>query len=278
MRTFAEDRQILDLRVALLTNYLNPHRLPLVEQFASGIRRLRVFLSGSEDKVHGFQSMWNGLDVKVERSIRWHRHFGNVHGYEDASEIHLPYDVLLQLGRYHPDVILSGELGGRTAQAVLYKMLFPRTKLVAWTALSEYTEATRGRVRRAMRKEIVQHLDGVFVNGRSGERYMRSLGYDGPVFTVPYAIDREPFFSDAYEPAPEIRRLLYAGQLIPRKGVHTFCVALSRWCRDHSGIKVEFTILGDGPVSRQIRAIDVAPNLALRILPRVPQRELAAYY
>lgn len=278
MKNISRDRQTLNLRVALLTNYLNPHRLPLVERFASGVRRLRVFLSGSEDKVHGFQSRWNGLDVKVERSLNWSRHFRNVHGYEDSSEIHVPYDVLLQLGLYHPDVILSGELGGRTAQAVLYKMLFPRTKLVAWTALSEHTEATRGRARRAMRKEIVRHVDGAFVNGRSGEHYLRSLGYDGPVFTVPYAIDPAPFFSDAYEPAPVRRRLLYAGQLIPRKGVHTFCASLSRWCRDHPGIEVEFTILGEGPVARQIQAIDVAPNLALRLLPRVSQRELAVHY
>jgi glycosyltransferase involved in cell wall biosynthesis len=272
------DRTILDIRVALLTNYLNPHRLHLVEQVAPSVRKLRVFLSGTEDKMHGFMPSWNLLDVTIERSLRWTSRFRNVHGYEDASEIHLPYNVLFEMRSFRPDLILSAELGVRTIQAVLYKMLFPHTKLIAWTALSEHTEATRGWFRRILRKWIVKHIDGIFVNGKSGEKYMRKLGFDGPSFSIPYAIDREPFLSDCYDPGSKKRRLLYAGQLIPRKGVTAFCRVLNRWCADHSDVEVEFTIIGQGPEQNSIQSVRTVPNLSIILMPLLKQENLAEHY
>jgi hypothetical protein len=261
-----------------LTNYLNPHRLHVVEQFAPGVGKLRVFLSGTEDRMHGFSPQRNNLDVTMERSLRWTRRFRNVHGYQDASEIHLPYDVLFKLRHFRPDVILSTELGGRTIQSTLYKVLFPSTKVIAWTALSEHTEATRGFLRRILRKWIVKHVDGVFVNGKSGATYMRKLRFDGPIFEVPYAIGRDPFSSDCYNPKPKKRRLLYTGQLIPRKGVNQFCRVLNRWCADHPDMEVEFTIIGEGPDQASIQSLRPTPSLALTLLAPMKPEDLAKHY
>ncbi|MGA7108489.1 MAG: glycosyltransferase family 4 protein [Terracidiphilus sp.] len=266
------------VRVALLTNYLNPHRLHLVELVANQFSRIRIFLSGLEDKEHGFSPSWKDLDVNVQRSLHWTHRFRNVNGYQDASEIHFPYDVLFELCHFHPDVVLSGELGGRTIQSCIYRILFPGTKLIAWTALSQHTEATRDWLRRTMRSWIVRHIDAAFVNGKSGEAYVRSLGFDGPVFTVPYAIEEAPFSSQDYMPTRTTRRMLYTGQLIPRKGVHRFCTVLNRWCEDHPDIRVHFKIIGGGPERKLLRFFQPTASLTLTLLPRLAQKDLATHY
>ena len=106
-------------------------------------------------------------------------------GYAITEHLHLPLDTYAQLRNYKPDVILSCQFGARTLLAVFYRIAHPHVRLILWAALSSHTESSRGRVREALRSWMLGQADGVFVNGKSGELYVRQLGFHGKVFSIP---------------------------------------------------------------------------------------------
>jgi glycosyltransferase involved in cell wall biosynthesis len=268
----------INLRVAVLTHVLMQHRLSLLEEVASRIAEFRVFISSNYDEAHDFPVSRGTLNVTIQKSLNWTHRFHNRNGYADVSYINVPYDTFFQLVRYRPDLIITTECGVRSVLSILYGCLFPSTSVILWAQVSEHTESARGWLRRTIRWWIFRNVDAVYVNGRSGEAYIRSLGFTGRVYKVPYTIDEGLFQAGAYAPDTQIRRLLYTGQLIERKGLSGFCKALSRWCADHSSTRVVFRIVGDGPQRATIESMQMPRNLALELLPAMPQNELAEQY
>ena len=270
--------QVIPIRVAFVTHVLSPHRLALMECVASGLADFMVFLSEAEDKLHKFPPQRGTLQVTLQHSVNWQHKFRNVHGYKDVSHVHMPIDTYSQLRRYQPDVVISTELGIRSVLAALYRRSRPSVRLVLWATLSERTEATRGWFRRRIRRWLIAKVDAVFVNGKGGAAYIRDLGFSGPMYFVPYAIDDRPFRTEVYEPQPDVFRLLYTGQLIPRKGLPAFCSTLNRWCKDHPGTEVSFKLVGEGPERQAILDTATSPNLSIEVFNRVNQEELLTYY
>jgi glycosyltransferase involved in cell wall biosynthesis len=265
-------------RVALLTNILPHYRIPLLVALQELVGELKVFLSARMERDRDWPVYWASLDVVVQRSLSFTHNFRNVHGYRDSSQIHVPYDTLFQLWRYKPDVIVSGEFGTRTLMAAIYRLFVPETALIVWATLSQHTEATRGRMRRMLRRWILKRADATFVNGKSGEEYLRSLGYDGPITTIPYVVDNAAFSVAAHVSAGPEHRLLYSGQLIERKGLHLFLPVLSQWCADHPEISVLFRLVGDGPERSRIESLNLASNLKLELVGSVTPASLPDYY
>ena len=274
----AAKSRVLPLRVAFVTHALSPHRLALMEWIASRLQDFRVFLSEAEDKLHKFPPQRGSLKVTLQRSMNWQHEFRNVHGYSDISHVHMPYDTYAQLKRYRPDAIISTELGIRSVLAALYRRRHPSVRLVLWATLSERTEATRGWLRRRIRRWLIANVDAVFVNGEGGSAYLHDLGFKRQMYFVPYAIDDRPFRTAVYEPQPHVFRLLYTGQLIPRKGLPAFCATLNRWCQDHPGTQVNFRLVGEGPEREAILATPRCTNFTVEVFDRVNQEALKRYY
>jgi glycosyltransferase involved in cell wall biosynthesis len=266
------------LKVAVLTHVLTPHRAPLIQNVARQFTGLRVFVSSPWDEPHKFSLAKSDMDVVVQKSINWAHRFRNAHGYPDVSYINLPYDTWNQLERFSPDVIISTECGVRSILSTLYRIAHPEVTLIVWAHVTEHTEATRGRLRQSVRRWILKHTDAVFVNGRSGDSYIRSLGFEGLTFSVPYTIDSSLFERERYEPDPHVRRLLFTGQLIKRKGLGVFCRILSRWCEQHPARRIFFRMVGDGPERAEIEAIRTPANLTLEIFGGISQDGLAPHY
>jgi glycosyltransferase involved in cell wall biosynthesis len=265
-------------RVALLTNFLPHYRIPLLEALQSRVGQLRVFLSARMERDRDWRVHWGKLDVVVQRSLSFTHTFRNVHGYRDSSQIHIPWDTLLQLRRYRPDAIISGEFGLRTVFSVLYRIVSPQTRLILWATCSDHTEATRGTLRRFLRKWLVRHVDGIFLNGAGGARYVAALGFTGPTFPVPYTIDNAAFAGRSDAENDGVLRLLYSGQMIERKGLHLFLPVLSEWCRRHPDRRIVLRIAGDGPERARLQSLPGAPNLRLEILGNVAPEKLPAVY
>jgi glycosyltransferase involved in cell wall biosynthesis len=273
-----DGRSQTGVRVAVLTHVLMQHRLSLLEEVASHIAQFRVFISSNYDEAHHFPVSRGTLNVTVQRSLNWTHRFYNRNGYADVSYINVPYDTFFQLLCYRPELIISTECGVRSVLSILYRCLHPSTSVILWAQVSEHTETARGWLRRSIRWWMFRNVDAVYVNGKSGEAYIRSLGFTGGVYTVPYTIDEGLFQTSAYAPDTRVRRLLYTGQLIERKGLRGFCKVLSRWCADHSETRVVFRIVGDGPERAALESIQLPRNLILEMLPAMPQNKLAEQY
>ncbi len=273
-----KEPRTLNEKVAFLTHALSPHRLALMEMVADEVSIFHVFLSQAEDKLHSFPLERGSLDVTVQRSMNWRHYFENVHGYADVSHINVPYDTVTQLLTFRPSVVISTELGARSLLAAVYKICCPGISLIIWATLSERTEATRGLIRKFVRRWLLHSADVVFVNGVGGSRYIRSLGYVGALHIIPYAIDATLFRTKSLNPQPGIFRLLYTGQLIQRKGVYGFCKTLDEWCRSHRNISVTLTLVGEGVEASRLATLVPALNFSIFIHPRASQRELSQFY
>ena len=267
-----------NLRVALLTNSLSPHSLPVCEHISRAVKEFRAFISADADRYHNFPKPQASFPITVQRSFNRFRVPRKAYGHWQRGELHVPYDTYRQLRAYEPDVILSVQLGLRTLLAVLYRRRHPKTRIILWATLSRHTEARRNFLRRTLRRWIVRRVDGAFVNGRQGEEYLRLLGYQRALYTVPYAIDEAQFRARSYRPREGTFRLVYAGQLVPQKGLRAFCTVLNQWATDHPETTLQFDIVGDGAEGRPIRLMKTPPNLQITISPTMDQERLAAHY
>src|SRR6185312_16487932 len=79
------------------------------------------------------------------------------------------------------------------------------------------------------------------------------------VFPLFYTTDVKRFAGGDASRTPErAHRMLYAGQLIERKGLVPFLAALSEWAAAHPERNVGFTIAGGGPLRTALETCPVA--------------------
>ncbi len=268
------------VRVALLTNLIPPYHKPVFDCLARRYGGLRVLLSTRMEANRPWKLEWQGLDVVVQKtwtlSGRW-RHPG---GFTEPLAVHLPLDTLAQLRRYRPHVVISVEMGMRTLLAAVYRKLNRRSRLIVWAEVSEATEQGRGLLRGMIRLLLCRHADAFLAVGASGVRYLRSLGVaPTKIFPLRYTTNVERFSeSEIGRPPERAHQLLYAGQLIERKGLVRFLETLSKWSAAHPARNVEFVIVGDGPLRATLENFTPPANLKLQFRGNLPYEELPRVY
>jgi glycosyltransferase involved in cell wall biosynthesis len=210
---------------------------------------------------------WGNLDVRVQRTWTMHRIWRHGAGFSDRIEVHFPWDTPLQLRRLKPDVVVSAELGCRSLLAALHAGR-RGPALVLRTHISEHTEQGRGWARHVLRKWLIRQADCITVNSASGARYLRRMGCNpAKIVRVPYAPEPSTLYEGPAARDPECaHRLLYVGQLIPRKGIQPFLDALTAWAEARPSNQAELVVAGSGPLQAQLQARRQPPNLAIRWL------------
>lgn len=270
--------ECLPVRVALLTNILLGYRVALFEALSVLVKDLKIFLSVRNESNRPGPVCWGTLKVQVQRSISWRERFRSVHGFDEEGTIHVPIDTLWELFRYRPDVIISGELGARTIFSAIYKIFFRRTKLIIWATLSQRTEETRGSFRQVLRRWLLRHSDGVFVNGQDGERYIRHLGFEGKITYVPYVIDNETF-SKALRRSEGTRiNLLYTGQLIERKGLCAFLKILLKWAEANPRTRIRLRVAGTGSELSRLEELAAQASFPIEFIGHLGLERLVKEY
>lgn len=268
--------------VALLTNFIPPYRVPLFQSLTALLPELRVFVSTRMEPNRHWECDWQGIDVRLQRSLALRRRRRHPAGFTEDCFLHFPIDTYKLLRQSHARVVVSGELGFRSVLAAVYRWspAGRHSKLVLWATVSERTEAGRGALRSALRKILLRLADGVIVNGASGARYAQRMGADpARTFRVPYTADAGRYLRiPPGRSGPARRRLLYAGQLSERKGIQPFLAALGEWAAAHPAEEVELWLAGDGPLRGWLEAFAAPPNLTLQLLGPVPYDELPAVY
>ncbi len=269
----------LGTRVVLLTNFVPPYRLPVFEALAGRVSNLTILASTEVEADRSWAFETGRLDVRVQRTLSLQRRWRHPAGFADSTALHIPWDTLFRLRDLRPDVIVSGELGARTIACVLYRARYRACRLVVWATLSERTEVGRGRARRVLRRWLLARVDRVIVNGASGERYVRSLGFP------PDRIDRIPQvalpeFAEVglNRPLAPVRSLLFVGQLIERKGLVSFLHALDGWARSHPTREIVITVAGSGPLREMIERVRPGGRLKVEVLGHRDPRALPELY
>ncbi|MGA2095407.1 MAG: glycosyltransferase family 4 protein [Candidatus Acidiferrum sp.] len=269
----------LAARVVFLKNCVTPHFLPVLRHIAASVESLRVLVSTPMEADRTWKPAWDGIHVTLQKSFMLpHRHVYE-QGFAMTSFRHFPYDSLPLLYRSKPDVVISGELGFRTAQAVVFRRLNPASRLVIWADLSEHTEREVGRMLTLLRRVLLRAADAVVVNGSSGAKYV--LGLNVPlkqIFQAPLTTEISPFLTIPLAREPRIaRRLLYLGRLIECKGLDIFLSALAKWASAHPGETREVWFVGDGPLRQSLERFPLPAQISLKFLGNVPYEDLSRY-
>lgn len=268
------------MRVALLQNFVAPYRVPLYERLADRLTAFRVFVSTPMESDRNWAVDWGSLDVVVQKNLTVHRRAADPMGFTRMLQVHFPLDTIPQLWGFRPDAVISVELGFRTLQVALYKVLRPSTRLLIWCKLSEHTERGWGFARLALRKFLLSRADAVLVNGESGAKYITRLGVsESRVVRVNQPVDISLFTAvKRLRPATARTRLLCCGALIARKGVVPFLCQVDRWARRHPDKNIELWWLGDGPQRAELEAFICAANLSQRFVGEVQYSALPLWY
>ena len=269
-----------DFKVSLFTNIIPPYYLPVLESLRDLLVDLRVFVSTPMEPDRDWKPNWGNLPVSVQKCWTFSAIKRFEQGFSYKIWRHFPYDTLPLLVRHRPHMVISIQLGFRTLQAALYRVLFPKTRLIIWLGLSEHTEKGLPRWRVLQRKALLRLADAVLVNGASGTKYLLSLGVPREkVFPLPYCADVAPHLGlPLKREASLARRLLYVGHLIELKGLAPFLKVLSRWLQEHPNETCEFWIVGQGPLREELEAFRVPAQLQLRFLGSIAYEKLPEIY
>jgi glycosyltransferase involved in cell wall biosynthesis len=270
----------LAAHVVILLNFLPPYQLPVIEEFAKHVQKLTILISTPMDGNRSWDADWGNLNVELQRTFTWLRQWRVGNSFTEANYIHVPWDTIFRLKSLSPDVIISSQLGPRSILSTCYKLLAKRARLVLSLGLSERTERGRSRARTLARKWQLRRSDSVVVNGRSGQKYVESLGVEpSRIFRCPYATT--PIFLDrgsAFRPAEIAHRLLYAGRFVECKGILPFLEVLRKWAEAHPDRVVDFDFVGEGPLESAIAGFPMPQNVRIKIFEKADYDQLPAVY
>lgn len=270
----------VEMKVAFLTNLIPPYHKPLFDLLTRHYSQFRLFISTPMESNRPWLPEWSGLEVVVQKGPTLSRKWRHPRGFDDQVAVHFPTDTFQQLQRFHPDAIISVEMGFRTLIASAYARMHPRCRLLIWTEVTAVTEHGRGTARRLLRRLLARQAHAFLAVGTGGARYIQGLNVSpDKIFQIAYSTALEAFAALPLERSGAVAtRLLYSGQLIERKGLSLFLKTLARWASDHPARQVEFRLAGDGPLKPVLAAMPLPPNVKLMFIGTVQYNQLPEIY
>jgi hypothetical protein len=276
-------------RVALLTGFLPPYRKSFIERLASIPGwRLRVLVNADTEFDRSWPAVKAAADVR--RVPSWAIRRRVVHErpirYEQRVTLHLPVGLWGELWRFRPDVVISLELGVRTAIAGAYCKA-RRVPLIVRSYHSRAGSSHR-RVRGAWRRFLLRRAKLVLGMGRQAREVLTSWGV-APDRIVDTLNCVDPSSLEARLADPELPRRIEAvrsrvaagrrialvvGRLVPLKGVAPL---LAAW----SAVPAEtrdawrLVFVGDGVLQP---LVEQAAALGVVRAGFVPYHEIADWY
>src|SRR5687767_1089754 len=266
------------MRVALLTNFVPPYRVPVFRALRDRVDELRIFVSTAMESNRTWKPDWADLDVRVQNTWTWRRTWKHER-FTEGYDLHVPYDTVPRLMNWRPDVIISAEFGLRSAQAIAYANM-ARVPIIIWATLADHLERSRGAIRAFARRGMIHAIDRVIVNGESGARYIRSIGgNEDMIVRIPQAIDVQMFTSlpIARDPAAA-RRLLFCGAVSQLKGFDLVMEGLELWAHRFPQERISLAVVGTGPLLDTSKKRPRPAKVAIEWIGAVPYSSLPACY
>lgn len=236
------------MHVALLTNFIPPYRAALYEEIANRVDRLTILVSQRVGFGRPWPAYYGTLDVVKQRTLALPARWSHPSGFSEPIQILVPLDTIPRLRGLKPDIVISAELGMRTALAALYCSAM-KIPLVVWATISSRSEQGRGRPRERLRKQLLRRADAVIVNGAEGLEYVERIAERSLTSaTIPYTADPDSLYTGTH-PARPVSTIVYVGQLSQRKAVDTILWALAA-----TKLPLKLIVVGDGPERNRLES------------------------
>jgi glycosyltransferase involved in cell wall biosynthesis len=270
-----------DKKIAILVNQIAPYKAPIYREIARTFDT-RIFVSGTESNRPGWddyslldepfrvKKAW-GYTLKLKKKING--------SFFDYKFLHLNPGYLVDLLKFHPDAVISTEMGFRSIAAVLYGITFRKSVWVWWGG-TLHTEQAVGAVKRTVRAVFARVVRRWISYGETSTEYLMSIGVPrGRILQIQGAAD-EALFSKPVAPAFDVHPkpvLLFVGQMIDRKGLKPLLMAASALQRD--GYVFSLLLVGGGPMLEAYKRLAHQLGLAdTTFHPAVKPDEMPAVY
>jgi glycosyltransferase involved in cell wall biosynthesis len=230
--------------IALITTYLAPYRVPLFERLAER-HHVEVLCFGGGGRY--VPSWLKDLDAQLAAAPFPARRLE--HGAREA----------LTLGRRY-DAVIAPFAGGAILPAAYAGARRHRHGFVLWASVWAQPRSLSHALALPATRHIYRHADAVVAYGEHVRRFVAGIrGRDDDVFVAPQSVEPE-LFARTVAPheieqfrvrhrIPEGPLVLYAGRLVPEKGIH---VLLDAWRAGDPDATL--VLIGDGPLLPQAAA------------------------
>jgi len=252
------------MRIAILTNAPAPYRTPVFERIAKtpGIEARVFFDSASGSTVVDRQPDYPHEFLQPAFSLR-RRNYQDDEDWAEQVSMGFALGYLPRLASFRPDVIVSGEFGWRTLNAIVYARAASIPLLIWWEG-TRFTERKLAAARRYARRGLAGASAGLLGFGRGSVDYLRDIANEQtPVHFVPQAVDNEQIAeeTDRWRAQRERVReqlgargvtLLCLSRLLPHKGIPQYVSALRRLTRTVPEGAFTALFAGAGPAAETI--------------------------
>lgn len=163
--------------------------------------------------------------------------------------------------------------------ALIARRLCGRTVPVLCTSHGGDLFGLKGRLLSRLKSVVLERCDGVTVVSSALAGKARDLAPPIEPIVIPMGTDLEATFTPPPSPrSPPLRRLLFAGRLVPKKGVSHLLEAMARLRTSFPDATL--TIAGDGPLLSDLKAQAGALNLegVVTFAGPIPHARLAELY
>ena len=253
--------------VVVLANIVAPYRVPTLRELAHGIDLTVLFSSAREPSRE-----WS-IDQRLP--FAYEILGGSVMRVRNRS-LYLNPRLLARLAAHRPSVMIVGGFSVPALYAWCYSIA-TGSGLVLMSEGTRQTERGLSRAGRLMRRLLIRRARACVGVSTQAAEWFEELGAPpNRCLVAPYALDvgdrpTHQFSTEGGRPA----RLLFVGQLIPRKGIRELVRAFARVSAAHD---VKLTIVGSGPLEQELRStirhlgLDAAVELAGFVdQPNLPQ-------
>jgi glycosyltransferase involved in cell wall biosynthesis len=273
-------------RLAILTNIVAPYRLPLYHYLAD--RFETVVIEGRPENNRNWASDLDLRRLNVKRTwgfqiVRQRK--TAIPGVKDTNYLQINLGVAVDLPRAHPTIIVTNEMGTRTALALVYGLL-SGTPVWIWSGGTMHTERNVGRTKRALRMLIARVTRRWISYGEAASEYLISLGIPPErILQIQNCVNEADFSSTAGASKAGETFLqglpkpvgLCVGQLIARKGLTLLLESAAR--TQKKGMDFSLVFAGAGSDGEQLK--DTTSRLGLnnvRYLGSLAKKDLQSLY
>lgn len=253
-------------RVAFLTNIISPYRKPVFENLARADEiELKIFVDAESEFDRNWDVETNKLPIERTHCISW-KQTELTKGptpFTQRLTKYMPYGIPFQLKRFDPEVVISLELGLRTAFATLYCKLY-RKELIIWCYQSRVS-ANQSWLRKKWRQTLLHQASTIVGMGKQAREVLIQWGVsEEKIIDAPNASDQENYLQTLSQPtaerhihslkeayAPDRKLAIVVGRLIPLKGIEQIITA---WNALPTEVRAEWKLVfvGTGPLAKYI--------------------------